>query len=99
MTDYYFSADSYDAMAGFLTETTNGVFRLRYSVIVGPWKGHDAVPEMLAPDGTILPAIPAAGSPDAWYALIRTDENITEIPPNVSPCDEETGKAVLGIFL
>jgi len=97
MTNYYFSASSYDSLAGMLTTIQNGHIALAYQNVLGPAQGRSALAASTDTKGSIVPAVAAAGDPALWYVGIKSDAAITA-PTGVSVCDAETGEAVLGIW-
>jgi hypothetical protein len=100
MTDTYFSASSYDALAGMLTGNVNGTFQVLYQNILAPQQGRAAVAAGTNALGNPTPALPAAGDPTLWYVGIRTDDSAPAITPpsGVTVCDDATGAAVLGVW-
>ncbi len=60
MTDTYFSASSYDSLAGMLTTVAEGHIQIAYPNVLGPAKG-------CASNG---------GDPSTWYVAIRSNDAI-----------------------
>jgi hypothetical protein len=97
MTDTYYSATSYDALAGMLTTVQNGTIQLAYASVIGPLPGRAAVAAGTDASGATIPAQPAAGDPALWYIALRTDSVVTP-PTGVSPCELAVAQAVLGVW-
>jgi|GEM_PF-1469157 hypothetical protein len=98
MTDFYFSASSYNTLAGMLTGNVGGTFQVLYQNILGPAQGRAAIPAGTDANGNPVAAVPAVGDPSTWYVGIRNDAAMTP-PTGVSVCDAATGAEVLGVWM
>jgi hypothetical protein len=100
MKDNYLQADSFDALAGMLTEIRNGVFQVKYDNIIGPFPDTTQATDSttLSVDKRLSNIQQAqVDTPVTYYACVRTDEDLT-LPDTVTVADDATAQAVIGVW-
>lgn len=88
MIDTYLKSKNREALEHLLDFAIN---------VIGPVQGTAASEGLVLEDGTMIEAQEAKGDPTYWYACIRF---LLPITPSgeIESCDEETGRAVCGVW-
>lgn len=100
MTDYYFAANSAEALIAALSPPDPAPrfrFQATFANVLDIKQGRAAVAEFTDEDGNAIPAQPAIGDPNKFYTCIRSPEAITA-PEGVEAVEPEIGIVVCGSY-